>query len=252
MRVRMALLMALAAVAGLTSCETTQPVGSGSKQMSFSMSSTALVDLWNLWDVFVEDANGDLVPASQPFPTRFCDIPTSIACCQVSGVSSTSVRVPWNYVVDIAMIPSGTGTEQTLASSVGDSDPFTSRTPFDSTIFATLGDGSSGGFFFRNGRRVSAGSEDYMANCLGVTAKVPEESVLGFSPSFVVELNKGDTVIIRARKELTTNSEFAGIYLSDPRIISLIEIDGIEINPRGDSSSSTTEGAGFTLSYTLR
>jgi hypothetical protein len=244
----------LVALVALPSCKTTQPTQGAKPSIVLSFSARALLDTYNCWDV-----SGTNAP------------PSGVYCEQVfeSGAAKLSSRVlPWPYDLEISVIPSGQTAEQVIASSIdgtGNVPPgfptFGNLTDYD-TIESTAPSAPAhpdSSLTYSNPRQVSQGNRTF-----GLFAgfRYPEPNVLGQSPAFTFEVNKGDTIIVRARKiRLENNPTFNALNQEQDASLTLsgqLTINGVEANSLGTTMSPITadgltiNGGGLTFSSTVR
>ena len=235
-----------------SSCDSTQPVDAGVQTFSLGVQAFASTNLYDVWDA-TEDTDFDGTP----------DTPAGLLCLETAV--TTIAEVPWNYAAQISIIRAGTTTEEVIATSIDTLNDFSSRTAFDEVIFAQRSSFSSGNFFYTNGRSVSASHRDviegirtpqrapvFRSQCLQLNLTVPQENVLGSPGTFDVPMSQGDTVVVRARKQLNQVADLSGRFNNNPQLGALTFLEGRAISPIGTTGSTTGDGSGFSFSFTLR
>jgi hypothetical protein len=248
------------AIAG---CSSTQPDSVTSRTGSISFSANGTVPIYNCYDVWQD--------TSSP-PDGIPDVFINSVCEEQfgPGVPPVQIRearpIPWRYSIKITKIPAGSTTEQlviatdgvTVGSSVEPDDfaeDFESLTNYDPAQ-SPVPNRIVGDVYFINGKRVSAGSTVYLSTA-GFDLGVP--NTLTFPTTFDFNVTTGDTIIVRARKQLVVD---APPYLPpspDPeiKITASLAVSGVVVTPQGtpaDSPGSSTieDGGGTTFSFTVR
>jgi len=238
----------VSAAFGLAGCNSTQPERVDVRTASVSVKATATSGLFDCYEVWT-DATGDDIP----------DTFTGFYTCD-DAQESFQRQMPWNYSLSISIIRKG-GTTEEIATSLtgligssivpGDTlDDFVSVTDSDPTIETARDKAQDGPLFYVNGKRVSRGSPVYhTANSF--TVGTP--NILTTSPTFDFNINTGDTIIVRARKQ--TFSQSPGFLPADPDPTLLLEgtlaIGGAGVVTSGTSSSTSADKSGFAFSYTV-
>lgn len=242
---RTSLIVALAAAAlAATSCDTTQPNRVEGKTASLrfdALSTIELVDCFEVW----QDTDGVNGP----------DTNTGTFHC-VDDDTADQRPVPWKYTLAITVIRAGTTTEEIIATDLIPGDPipdFQSMTPYDDqfTTGGTLP--PSGNTYYLNGKAVS------VANPIFLTASgfdLGPTQVLGVTPSYDFPVNRGDTIIVRARKESNlTAAPYLLVYpvANPPRVqlVGRLFIGGQEVVPQGTAVSSFEDGGSVYFSFTV-
>lgn len=241
-------LAALAALAA-SSCKSTQPTQGAKHEVALSFSSSALLDVYDCWD-----ATGLNAPPSGVYCEQNFD----------SGGNATlkTSPLPWLYDLEISVIPAGKIDEQVIASSVDG----TGNVPPAFPVFGNLTDYDTfqssapsqparpvQGVTYSNAREVTQGSRTYgrFANF-----NYPEPNVLNQTPPYTFEANRGDTIIVRARKiKIAENPTPGALNKEQGAELSLngaLTINGVAANAIGSISSSTVDGSGVTFSFTIR
>jgi len=242
---RTSLIAALAAAAlAAWSCDSTQPDRIVAKTASLQFQASGTVELVNCFEVWL-DTDSNSLP-DQNTGTFYC----------VDDETPDQRQVPWRYTLAITVIRAGTTTEELIATDLipGDSIPdFQSMTPYDdqSTTDGTIP--PVGNTYYLNGRNVSVGNPIFLTASgfdLGPT------QVLGSTPSYDFPVNRGDTIIVRARKESNlTAPPYLQVYpVSNPPQIQLVGrlfIGGQEVQPNGTTVSSFADGSSVFFSFTV-
>jgi hypothetical protein len=169
--------------------------------------------------------------------------------------------------VTISAIRAGTTTEEivtSLSNVIGSSvqpgdgiDDFVSLTEYDPTVqpptvFKSPEFRSGYGIVsFLNGKELSRASALYLTP-IGI--ELGEVNILTLTPSFDFTVNSGDTIIVRARKQLVAD---AIPYLPvapppDLRLTGLLSVGGALVSPSGNSESTSDDGAGISFSFTVQ
>jgi len=236
-------------------CTTTQPESIGTRTASVHILSKATVTIFNCYEVWATDANGIYVyqDFNECYPAPPADVPTERS-------------IPWRYAVMITIIRVGTTQEEiaisltgVVGSSIlpGDGVPnFISLTEYDPT--AQPGDPRPdenrqgyGIIQFRSPQKVSRGSPLWLAPS-GFT--VEDSNILSASPSFDFEVNSGDTVIVRARKQLRADGTNF-LQAAPPPNITLsgtLSVGGSLVTPKGTTKSTIADGDGISFSFTVK
>jgi hypothetical protein len=250
-----AMIGSVLAVAG---CSSTQPDSIDTRQASVSFSASALVGLYNCYDVYQDSDPPDGIP----------DLFIQFLCEPVieqtpGGPVQTRVTraVPWRYSLKITVIPAGGVDEQVVLSSdgalVGSSvepgdfvDNFISLTNYDPDQ-PPVPDKNTGDLYFINGKRVSAGSPIYLSTIF-IDPGIP--NILTEPQVFPFNLNTGDTVIVRARKQLFVDAPpfLPGIPDPDIQITASLAVSGVTVSIQGTTVSTIEDAAGVTFSFTVQ
>jgi hypothetical protein len=104
---------------------------------------------------------------------------------------------------------------------------------------------------FLNGKQVSRGNPLWLETngfFLG------DPNILTLSPTFDFEVNSGDTVIVRARKQNFVDAQDFLPRTPDPKIqiSGTLTVGGIPVLPSGTKQSSIADGAGVSFSFTVQ
>jgi hypothetical protein len=173
--------------------------------------------------------------------------------------------VPWRYSLKITIIRAGTINEVvatsldgTIGSSVepGDFvDDFVSLTDYDPDM-PPVGDRTEFGVEFTNGHTVSSGSPIYLStiyvdpgipNILDTLSTVPNTPA-----AFDFDLNTGDTVIVRARKQAVSDAPPFNPPYENVKITAALFVSGIGVSTQGPQTSTVDDKSGFTFSFTVQ
>jgi len=232
-------------------CDSSQPESSSQATAAVTVAAKAEALLLACYDVWQDqdfDGNPDV------FVTTFCEeVPDSTA----------QRPVPWNYSINISVIPKGSTVEQVVTSltgltgtSVQPSDgveDFVSLTDFDPVV--TPGgphppDDPTSGIYYLNTRTVSRGSQTYLS-FLGINLGAP--NLLTAPQPFEFTVSSGDTVSVRARKQALAGSPAFLPVDPDPKLFIEVNltVNGSGVTPTGSQTSSTFDGSGVTFSYTV-
>jgi len=226
-----------------TSCDTTQPTGGGSQVITITASASGLVDVWQIWDTWADtDEPEDFVP----------DVKTVFHKC-VLQPDPVSASVPWPYSAEITLIRAGTTDEIPLRSTVDDTDPFSSITPYDTGVLRTVPDAPrEGRFYFLDGREVAATTRDYIDNCTNLGSSFGDSNIVGEPVEFSWEVEQGDTIVFRARKQLDAEANpYQSVVSTGVVLFSSYFVDGRGVTPAG-TTFSASDGGGFTASVSTR
>jgi hypothetical protein len=242
-------------VLAAASCETTQPDTLGTRTASLTIDARADVDIFDCYEIWANDINGDLVyqGVNECYPSPTPGVPQNRA-------------VPWRYSVSISIIHKDSSTEEivtSLSGVVGSSvqagdgiDDFVSLTPYDPADqpadFKEPEERPGYGLVqFLNGKKVSRGSPMWLETNFFFLG---EPNILTASPSFDFEVNPGDTVIVRARKQNV--AEAPAFLPSNPnpnlQISGTLSIGGVSVVPSGTKQSTIADGAGISFSFTVQ
>ncbi len=251
-------LVCLLPIAG--GCDSSQPAQVGQRTLAIDFAANNLaVQTYNVWDL-TQDVDGDGQPDNN---FLVCELDTDN-----NGVPLTTiVSGPWQYSVQIGVIRAGETTETQLSSTAAASSVTANLTPYDTIS----GRGRtcprfppvpcpdpSGEFVYTNPQRISSANPLLVnvtdpqnpprVNC--PTADLGDPAVDGRLP-FLVTVNRGDTVVVRARKAEDPALGFSGV-LSNPSLAGRVVLDGQQVTPIGTIASTADLGAGITFSYTVR
>src|SRR5262249_36122009 len=141
-----------------------------------------------------------------------------VSCTQRFQPMSTNpeqhpVNIPWHYSLAISVIRTGQTEEQLVAASIipGDSiDDFISMTPYDTHSETGGTHAPENGYYYVTPGTTAIPATSFASLIVsngnrvwleGNSFFLGEPNILGLSPTFDVQLNQGDTVIVRARKQ---------------------------------------------------
>jgi hypothetical protein len=229
------------------------------------MEASGLAALYDVWDFYV-DANADGLPDDMTSD----GIGDTYTVCELSLFPPAIAQLPWNYTIEITRIAGGTTTAQLLTPPDLANDPL-SLTSYDESVVIgftpavpsfTLNDPGEpiAGHVYTNPRQLRESNRLVMEAPmhplggpdidLGTPGRAycPIELLLGDPSAFNVELAKGDTMTVKARKATPPVHAFA----SEPFLIGHVFVNGHEQAVSGTSSSSDTPGDGIEFSFTVR
>jgi hypothetical protein len=242
------------AVVGTSGCKSTQPDRLQTRTASLTVGALAKkVDLFDCYEVWVDATPGDPVP----------DLDTGFRQC-FQRLGKVTRSVPWRYSLAISVIHEGSTTEEQVTSLAGHPgssvqpgdgiDDFVSLTDYD--LSAPVGQVRSpdqSGNYFLDPREVSTGNPIYLAS-RQFDPGVP--NVLQETPAFTFEVNSGDTIIVRGRKQALVDAPAFLPTDEDPEmaIEATLRVNGVTVtpNPPGGSTSSFDDKAGISFSFTVR
>jgi hypothetical protein len=248
----------LGSVLAAAACSSTQPDSLGSRTASLHIIVKADVTTHDCYEIWAPDIDG--IPVYQGF-VECVDLFVS------PGVPVINNRnIPWHYSVSVSIIHKGTTAEEIATSLTGlpgssiqpgdNIDNFISMGEYDPTDqpadFKPPEERPGYGLVqFLNGKRVTRGSPVWLTPH---GFEFGDPNILSASPTFDFEVNSGDTVVVRARKQLKTDSpDF--LQASPPPKIKLsgtLSVGGALISPSGTTGSSEDDGAGISFSFTVQ
>jgi hypothetical protein len=243
----------------VAACSTTQPDRISSRTASFSVVAFAKVQNLDCYEVWQDTSN-----PTDGIPDIFLD---QSICYELPDAPNQKF-VPWHYSLAITIVRAGSTTEEIVTSNAGvhgttldnrdATDDFISMTGYDPDAVPAANRDPEGDIYFVNGKRVSRGSPIYLGasslTCPGCPVDLGIPTVLGGSTSFDFDINSGDTIIVRARKQKMSDS--AGFLPLDPspslEIIGTLSIGGVQVAVNGTTESPFDDGAGFAFSFTVQ
>ena len=274
--------VAILLVAVALGCSTTQPTAKAAQsgQVTFQANAPRVL-LFEVWDASLVTVTSH--PDRPPDQTvvdlgLWCDINTDFP-------TRDSAVYPFLFSVEVDLIRSGSSTierlsETTYSSSYGSVTAYDDTAPASPTTHPAdwvqdLSDPNipsvSVVLSLENGRRISTASRDFVekikiasGTSLSYGSQCPyggpssivqigEPSVAGSPVSFPIELNAGDTVIVKARKD--TNPVATSLFTNAPPTFgSRIYLEGKDVSNSlvGNTSSPQTSQDGISYSFTLR
>lgn len=277
-RVSCVLLLVLASL----SCDTTQPLQFG--QQGFQINVRATGTIVRVMDVYTgfEDNDDNGEPDGETF--LFCIWrPQRTDTGQIiPGTIDTRgpTSVPWNYYIEIERLPAGATDSELLVSEAALTEAVSNLTDYDTTesIFGPVPplapitiDGRT--FKFENGIIRTEAREDVMASTSNPVSTLDPtnygqkgdglcsefypgpagiDRTAGASYPFPVALEKGDTVIVGARRAVDGPPGLGVQNPPTPGLASTFTLDGIAVNVRGTVTSLPGPGESFNFSYTTR
>lgn len=277
---RVACVLVLALV--ILSCDTTQPLMLD--QQGFQLNVRATGTIVRLMDVYIgfEDNDGDGQPDGDSFlfclwrsprhPTTGDPLP---------GIDTRGpTSVPWWYYIEISRLPAGATESELVVSDEAVTDAVSNLTDYDQTgpIFGPVDpldpitiDGRT--FKFTNGIILTEAREDIMASTSNpVSTLDPAEygikgeglcsdfypgppgidRLAGVAYPFPISLEKGDTILVGARRGEVGPPGLGVQNPPAPALASTFTLDGIAVNVRGTLASRPGPGEAFSFSYTTR
>jgi hypothetical protein len=230
-------------------CDSSQPESAPAATATVSVVANADGLLVNCYEVWVDqdfDGNPDV------FAATFCE----------DSADPATRPVPWNYSIDIVVIPKGSTVEQVVTSTTGvlgssirpndGVNDFISMTDYDHIVAAAdpKANDPANGIYYLNGKKVSRGNQIYLAS-LGLDLGTP--NILGEPQLFSFTVSSGDTIIVRARKQkLAAAPSFLPVDPNPHLFIQAdLRINGGSVSPNGTQTSSDGDAAGMTFSYTV-
>jgi hypothetical protein len=226
-------------------CDSTQPDRIETRTAVLSFKTRANVNLWTCYET-----------------------PNS-ACFTLNDSTGNPRRedrtVPWRYSVKVTIIRAGTVDEVLATSLTGVAG--SSVEPGDLvTDFISLGnydldapaapDRVINGVQYSNGKIVGTGSPIYLAtisidpgitNLLDALPATPTAS-----PTFEFNLNTGDTVVVRARKQANAAAPQFVPALTGVQLSGTLALSGVTVPVLGTQTSPPDDKAGFTFSFTVQ
>ena len=251
---RLALVIATIGVA-LSGCDSTQPSNIGAATASIRFSADGLVGSYDCWELWAD--------ISQP-PDGVPDDLNQLFCEQLFVGGNPEVPVvdsrpiPWRYSIAITVIRAGQTQEELIATSIfpGDTiDDFISMTGYDTIRSVGPTRGFDGTFYYvtpgASGTQFTASARVSSGNQLWLESQgvLGEENIMGEPPPFDVELNEGDTLIVRARKQRNEDAPYLPL---DPQLVltGTVTLGGTQIQLLGTPSSTSDNMAAVTFSFT--
>jgi len=228
----------------ITGCSSTQPDRIETRSASLSFETKASVTIW----VCYESPFLYCFPVMDGGAQRVVDRPA-----------------PWRYSLEVTIIRAGTvyptlaiSSTGVLGTSIYPGDgvaDFVSLTDYDPDQ-PPAPDRTEFGIDWTNGKTVSAANPLYLQwtsddpgapNLLDIVSATP-----GTPATFDFELNSGDTVVVRARKqEVTASPSFDPPY-ENVKLSAFLSVSGSPVSAQGPQTSSIEDKAGFTFSFTVR
>lgn len=270
----------LCLLAGTPGCDSEQPLTVEEQEFTLEFKAlNAEVNKFWVWEQYWDaDKNG--VPDETDQYGQPIDPVIQVWCERAidadGGPTIIADSVPWNYTLQISVIPAGESRAIALTSEDAlDTGTYLNLTPYDTAVSSgqppptscandpddvivcnPLGTLTAGhrivmestfdlddledpeGIFYCPGE---PGRGD---PTLGGTFDQPER------PPFRYMLKKGDTIIVEARQDVTAPNSLEA--LSVPSLAAFPSLGGRTITPIGKTQSSGTVGDGFTFSYTVQ
>jgi hypothetical protein len=277
-RARLAVLACL--VIAMPGCDTEQPQQIGAQVAQVSFSTNAGAFQYDVWERYV-DADLDGVPDQFDPQGRPIVPPVQVQCLQVVdrvGIPeiASANSVPWTHSLEILLLKVGE-TQPVTVSTIDALDEFFNRTPYDDfrapvqprppctapEVCTPLGRWSGASRIVMESRYEDlarlytpqngipiAGLFRCPGSPGGGDARLDGTIDNPGTPPFSLTLEKGDTIIVRARKALLAQNGLE--TASAPRLSGRLTVGGRIVTPAGTSSSTDGPGAGVSFSYTVR
>ncbi len=265
MRQMICLAVLVLGLISISGCETTQPQQIGSQTLQIEIEAgNAAVNVFDVWEQYF-DINNDGIPDETDPDGNILSPPLQTVCRRGFDPFGNEViavqNTPWNYSVEISIIRAGTTVTQRLTTTEALTATF-NMTPYSET--SILG--------------AQQPNEDCpplaICNLIGRFAAThrividsthpdcPGSPVLGdprmsgtlenpLPPPFTIEVEKGDTVLVKARKSFSP-PEGVEINNAEPTLQGSLFLGGARIlNLSGTSVSPPEQGAGISFSFTV-
>jgi hypothetical protein len=266
-------------LAGAPGCDTTQPTAKAAKPAQIYFKSVAdAAPLFEVWDATKVTVKSYPEQPGRPDDQSVEDLGL---WCDVhpTATQRSSPNYPLRFSVEIEKIPAGSSTPELLTEAVyGDS--FGSVTPYDDSppeapvthpvdwsvdLTDPTVPNTTVVLSLSGGRRISAASRDYVeknkvpSGTYGSVCPSPTQArnlgdpgVAGSASFFAVEVNAGDTIVVRARKD--DNPLTTALYSGLLEYQSLFYLEGRDASTSviGNMSSPKTSQDGVSYAFTLR
>jgi hypothetical protein len=183
-------------------------------------------------------------------------------------VTTTVANLPWNFTARISVLREGRSVPTVVTESFNaafnltDYDDTTSGAPIcpqnvpPPPLMAPPipCPDPNNAFFYSNPREISQANR-FMFDNNGVNGSCPgnplgDSGIAGVPMPIRINVSKGDTVIVEARKDITGPVGFP--ILSEPALAGSITLDGRPVTPDGTIVSDSTPAAGISFSFTVR
>lgn len=279
MRNRCRLLGIVCLLVVLPACDAEQPQSIPSQLAQVQFRTLASTNVYDVWERYV-DADQDGLPDQFDSQGNPIDPPIEVQCRQVfEGGQPLRVQgdsVPFPHSVEILVLRAGETEPERLTSEAALDENF-NLTPYDSLpagsqpnppcsapeVCVRLGRLTAASRLVMESRyedldreviNLPGGQQVFPFRCpgspglgdprLGGTPAAPA------APPFAVELNTGDTIIVRARKG---SNPLNGLELiSQPTLSATLTVGGLRVDATGQTATSLEQGAGLSFSYTLK
>jgi hypothetical protein len=239
-------------VIAVSGCSSTQPDSIETRSSSLGFEAKALVDIEDCYEEW-QDLDADGTP-----DLKISDSLRCFPALDPNGVPMRADRaVPWRYSILITVVRAGTTNEDLVTSleeTIGGLTEFPSLTDYDPDEISAPLRANEGDLYYLSGLRLSTGSPIYLTN-IGVDPGVP--NILNVTPTFDFNLNTGDTVIVRARKQLLAQAPLGSPTYENLKISAVFAVSGVQVAPQATPpgfppTSSTDDASGITFSFTVR
>ena len=251
-------------VAALAGCDSTQPDQIDTRGGALGIDARAATFVYNCYEIWFDtDADGvpDLNAAQDECFQVF--VPAGNPPEFVPKV--VTAPVPWHYSLKVSVLPAGATVENVVVSSdgatIGSSvepgdlmNDFESLTAYDLTQGPAPPKANDGPQYWLNGREVTAGSPIYLAT-QGIDQGIPNIlDIVTDPPTFTFNINAGDTILVRFRKQLDTAAPdfIPPSAEADLKLTATFLVNGDEVAVQGQRETSDTDGSGVTFSYSMR
>ena len=261
-------------------CTTEQPQQIGAQVAQVAFTTQSGVYQYDVWERYI-DADLDGVPDQFDPQGRPIDPPVQVQCRQVVDAAGlptivSAESIPWTHSLEILLLANGETDPVVVTTLDAQSDLF-NLTPYDTgrsssqprppctapEVCTPLGRWSGAARIVMESRYEDLGRGYTPPNGPAVTGlyRCPGSPGGGDprldgtiddpgTPPFSLTLEKGDTIIVRARKALVPQNGLE--TASEPILSGILTVGGRRVDVAGNSSSSTEAGAGVSFSYTVR
>lgn len=245
----------IVSVIAVSGCSSTQPDSIETRSSSLGFEAKALADIYDCYEDWL-DVDADGTP-----DVKYSDSLDCIPALENGAPMRADRAVPWRYSILITVVRAGTTNEDLVTSleeTIGGLTEFPSLTDYDPDETPAPARApevnDTGDHYYLFGLRLSTGSPIYLTN-IGVDPGVP--NILNVTPTFDFNLNTGDTVIVRARKQLLAQAPLGGPTYENLKISAVFAVSGVQVAPQATPpgnppTSSTDDASGITFSFTVR
>lgn len=272
-------------LAGAIGCNTTQPVQGGPQNGEIRFeANTPKVPIFDVWDA--EKVSTQLFP-DQPGRPPFVTRESLGLWCEQTGIERQDTKYPYLFSVDIERIPAGTSVVEPLTSpsyatslssvtEYDDSEITPAEThPVNWSMDISVPDSNHPNtttvLALTNGIRVSTTSREFLRKpkiaadtSTSYGSRCPfggpdsakdlgTPGVAGHAGSFPLQIGAGDTIIVKARKDI--NPAGTALFTSNPpNFGSRVFVEGREITDSvlGRAGSPPGTDQGLSYSFTVR
>ncbi len=273
----------------ISGCDSEQPQQTSGQTMQIEIDTgNASVGVFDVWEQYF-DVNNDGIPDETDPLGNILIPPLQTACRRALDRSSAIInrddavthvgRTPWNYSLEISIIRAGTTVIQRLTTTDALKSTFNMTRYSDTFLTGAQVPGTdcpTGAICNQIGRLTSThrividSTYNFHPNSNELLPLdennrwdliCPGSPVLGnprmngtltnpLPPPFTMDLQKGDTILVKARKNITPPE---GVELnSEPVLLGAVFLDGRRImNLTGTSVSAPDQAAGISFSFTV-